>query len=79
MNKLTREMLINCGMIPVSAISLDGSITRGYWHSISCGEGECFVALPDDSYILKSFPVIKQDSGKAYAESINQGKVGIIL
>jgi hypothetical protein len=65
MSIFTRELLINCGMVPVSAISLDGSIVLGYWHPISCGPSECF-APAEDGYTLTEFPIIKRDAGAEF-------------
>jgi hypothetical protein len=79
MNHPTRELLINCGMAPVSAISIEGTVTRGYWNSISCDEGECYVANHSGEYELKSFPIILKDGGAEYLKSHNLRKVGVIL
>jgi len=79
MNHPTREILINCGMIPVSAVSMDGSVTQGYWHHISCSSGECYTANQDGNYSLKEYPILHKDGGAAYLKNNKTGKVAVVL
>ncbi len=66
MSVIHKALLINCGMVPVSAVSTDGSVSLGYWHRLSCEAGECFAPDSFSGYKLKEFPIIKHDAGKHY-------------